>query len=41
MKKEIERLEGKMKQYIGKDACYGVKVYASELQNLTSHERSA
>lgn len=24
MKKEIERLEGKMKQYIGKDACYGV-----------------
>ncbi len=25
MKKEIERLEGKMKQYIGKDACYGVE----------------
>lgn len=28
-----------MKQYIEKDACYGVKVYVSELKNLTSHER--
>lgn len=28
-----------MKQYIKKDACYGVKVYVSELKNLKSHER--
>lgn len=28
-----------MKQYIEKVACYGLKVYVSELENLTSHER--
>lgn len=28
-----------MKQYIEKDACYGAKVYVSELKNLKSHER--